>query len=810
MTRGSTPPNASNPFGAGSGSTPGRAGPQLATPSPSTSIGRYQVLEKIGEGGMGSLFLARDPAIDRLLAIKLLRRGLDTDALRERFAREARAAGRLRHPHIVTVFDVGEHDGDPFIAMEFLAGETLSELIRNNARLSLARRLKLLEELCDGLAYAHRAGLVHRDIKPANLMVDADGVLKILDFGIVRVSDSGMTQAGVLVGTVNYMSPEQVVGAVVDHRSDIFAVGLVAYELISGRQAFAGSIKEGLLNRILNVAFEPLTSVVPGLDAEVASIVDQALKKDPAERYQELARMRNDLARARARIERAEEQAASEAAADAGETAVIAHELTLAEPGPAPPRPASSPAIVQDAERALADGNFRAALTLAGRSAAINPQDRAASDIAAKAEAALLDRGRQLNTAAPASSPSGGVPLPPATAPSAAGLQNTRAVWIAVGTAMLALAIAVIALWSRSRSEPPAPASIARSEPAPASAPQAPPAPREASVPPPPTRGGEASRSPSTPATSTEPPSSSAAEPAQPLPPAVAPAAPKRADRPAVTARSQRPASRSEPPTSAKPDGNAAVPGASTAAPSEAPVAPGAPLRVGGDVPAPRRLRGAQPAYPRDAQAAGIQGTVIIDATIGPDGRVVDARVVRSVRGLDEAALSAVREWQYEPPRYRDAPASVIQAVSVSFELPEPPRTAAAPDSKGLPSSPTPKPPEAPRTAPVPDVQEEIREVLRRYQAAWEGRNIAGLRRIQLLSESEAAQVAATMSEAERLTLDVQVEAITVDPSGRSAVANCAIVRRFKPRRGFEETRTTRNAIRLEKRDAGWLIVSIR
>src|SRR5688500_12872545 len=162
----------------------GRTGPRppaASSPTPSGFISRYQILEKIGEGGMGSLFLARDPAIDRLVAIKLLRRGFDTPELRDRFAREARAAGRLRHPNIVTIFDVGEHDGDPFIAMEFLAGETLHELIQAQARLSLARRLKLLEELCDGLAYAHRAGIIHRDIKPANLLVDSDGVLKILD-----------------------------------------------------------------------------------------------------------------------------------------------------------------------------------------------------------------------------------------------------------------------------------------------------------------------------------------------------------------------------------------------------------------------------------------------------------------------------------------------------------------------------------------------------------------------------------------------------------------------------------------------------
>src|SRR5918994_382696 len=235
--------------GSGSGSASGAGGGRRGASggyTPSGFISRYQILEKIGEGGMGALFLARDPAIDRLLAIKLLRRGFDSDELRSRFAREAKAAGRLRHPNIVTIFDVGEHDGDPFIAMEFLAGETLQELIRHGARLSLARRLKLLEELCDGLSYAHRAGLVHRDIKPANLMVDAEGVLKILDFGIVRLEEGGSTAAGMLVGTVNYMSPEQVHGGEIDHRSDIFAVGLVAYELLTARQAFRGSIKEGL------------------------------------------------------------------------------------------------------------------------------------------------------------------------------------------------------------------------------------------------------------------------------------------------------------------------------------------------------------------------------------------------------------------------------------------------------------------------------------------------------------------------------------------------------------------------------------
>lgn len=435
------------------GSHPGGAaqGSPVATPVPSGFVGRYQILEKIGEGGMGSLYLARDPAIDRLVAIKLLRRGFDTDALRERFAREARAAGRLRHPHIVTIFDVGEHDGDPFIAMEFLAGETLGELVRHGAGLSLSRRLKLIEELCDGLAYAHRAGLVHRDIKPANLMVDAEGVLKILDFGIVRVGDSGMTQAGVLVGTINYMSPEQVLGTGVDHRSDIFAVGLVAYELLSGRQAFVGTMNDGLLRRIPNVEIEPLASVVAGLDAEVITIIEQALQKEPADRYQDLARMRNDLARVRVRIEAEEERAALAGSSDSPETAVIASQDTA--PGvliEAPP--GSGAGLLADAERALAAGNYRYALTVAGRAAAVNPHDRSPSGIVARAEAALLERGRTYDPAfAPVPRSGPGAPAAALPAPSSQGgtASTQRANYVAVGVALTALLVAGFAVWSQ-------------------------------------------------------------------------------------------------------------------------------------------------------------------------------------------------------------------------------------------------------------------------------------------------------------------------------------------------------------------------
>ncbi|ODS52581.1 MAG: hypothetical protein ABS36_16145 [Acidobacteria bacterium SCN 69-37] len=270
-----------------------------------TTIGRYEILGAIGRGGMGALFLALDPKLDRQLAIKLLRD--DDDDLRERFAREARAAARLRHPNIVTIFDVGEHDGQPFIAMEYIQGQTLAEVVRGNVAMPLVRKLELMEALCDGLGFAHRRGIIHRDVKPANLMIDADGSLKILDFGIARAAESSsMTQAGMLIGTLNYMSPEQVSGQSVDLRSDLFAVGAVFYELLSYRQAFPGGLMAGILNKILSGQPEPLPAIVQDIDADIVRIVECALEKEPDRRYPDLAAMRQDIAQARLRLSTSE------------------------------------------------------------------------------------------------------------------------------------------------------------------------------------------------------------------------------------------------------------------------------------------------------------------------------------------------------------------------------------------------------------------------------------------------------------------------------------------------------------------------
>src|SRR5262249_27210432 len=249
---------------------------------------------------MGALYLAWDPTLERQIAIKLLRD--DNDEMRERFAREARSVARLRHARIVTIFDVGVYQGQPFIAMEYIQGRTLAQVIEASTPMPVARKLQLIEELCDGLGFAHRAGIIHRDVKPANLMVDTEGSLKILDFGIARVGP-GMTRAGMLIGTLNYMSPEQVIGKTVDARSDIFAVGGVLYELLAYRQAFAGTLDTGILNKILHEAPDPLPSLVPGLDNEIAAIIDRALEKRPAQRYQEMDAMRRDLLKVRQQLE---------------------------------------------------------------------------------------------------------------------------------------------------------------------------------------------------------------------------------------------------------------------------------------------------------------------------------------------------------------------------------------------------------------------------------------------------------------------------------------------------------------------------
>ena len=269
-------------------------------------IGRYAIVRRLAQGGMGVVFLARDPAIDRPVAIKLMREGLEDARHRERFLREARSIGRMHHKNIVTVFDVGEHEGEPFIAMEYVDGRTLDNIIAHEET-SLIRKLQIIDELCDGLYYAHRAGVVHRDIKPANIMVDTEGTVKILDFGIARGAAAGLTQAGAMPGTPNYMSPEQLTNRSVDHRADIFAVGAVFYELLSGKQAFPGETLSQVVNLIVTAGPKPLSQLRPELDREVVSIVDRCLQRECDLRYSDLGTVRQELARLRRRLDESDQ-----------------------------------------------------------------------------------------------------------------------------------------------------------------------------------------------------------------------------------------------------------------------------------------------------------------------------------------------------------------------------------------------------------------------------------------------------------------------------------------------------------------------
>jgi len=268
--------------------------PSLAEPD---GIGRYKNLERIGRGAMGTVYRAYDPQIGRTVAIKVLLS--DDEELRARFGQEVRTAGTLSHQNIVTVYDFGETDGRPYIVMEYVDGRTLADLMLEGKPFPLSDKIRLMQQLCAALDYAHGRGVIHRDIKPANLMLDRHGDLKVVDFGIAKLGDVQLTRTGDVLGTLTYMSPEQVDHGVVDRRSDIFSVGSVLYELVSSQRAFQGETPSQVMRAILNEQPVALTRVVPHLDPALDRIVRTAMHKDPAQRYQTLAQLAADLARIR-------------------------------------------------------------------------------------------------------------------------------------------------------------------------------------------------------------------------------------------------------------------------------------------------------------------------------------------------------------------------------------------------------------------------------------------------------------------------------------------------------------------------------
>jgi CHASE2 domain-containing sensor protein/tRNA A-37 threonylcarbamoyl transferase component Bud32 len=266
-----------------------------------TNLGRYKVISELGKGAMGKVYKGVDPAINRYVALKTIRLDFVNDPqemaeLKERLFREAQAAGKLSHPNIVTIYDVGSEARLQYIAMEYLEGQTLENMIRRKVKFNFRIIAQIISQICSALEYAHTQGIVHRDIKPANIMVLNDYRVKVMDFGIARVDTSSMTRTGIAMGTPNYIAPELLQGKPVDRRCDIFSLGVVMYEMLLHRRPFRGENLTALIYSIVNSDPEPPSSLDKSIPHIFDRIISKALQKNPAERYQNASEISASLA----------------------------------------------------------------------------------------------------------------------------------------------------------------------------------------------------------------------------------------------------------------------------------------------------------------------------------------------------------------------------------------------------------------------------------------------------------------------------------------------------------------------------------
>src|SRR6202048_570736 len=268
--------------------------------------GRYEITGELGRGAMGVVYKAIDPVIGRTIAVKTIRlseegTGLSRPELLTRFQTEARAAGLLTHPNIVVVFDAGEEEGLYYITMELVEGKSLQALIDSGQGFPLPRILRIMEQTCSALQFAHERNVVHRDIKPANLMLTPDDTVKVTDFGTAKILQFGtQQQTAHVMGTPSYMSPEQVKGRAVDGRSDIFSLGVLLYEILTGEKPFPGQNITTVIYKIVNEEPVPPKQVNPSVHPGISAVVMRALAKDPDQRYQNCREMQEDLRNYRA------------------------------------------------------------------------------------------------------------------------------------------------------------------------------------------------------------------------------------------------------------------------------------------------------------------------------------------------------------------------------------------------------------------------------------------------------------------------------------------------------------------------------
>jgi len=264
------------------------------------SLGRYEILEELGRGAMGIVYKGRDPKLGRLTAIKTIRFTDDFDEdqaekIKEQFYREAGVVAKLSHPNIVTIYDVGEDLELSYLAMEYLEGDSLQKYAERGSLLAIRKCLDVVAQVCDALNYAHSRGIVHRDIKPANIMILENGLVKVTDFGIARATATSKTRTGVIKGTPYYMSPEQISGMKVDGRSDIFSLGVVFYQLLTGELPFGGENLAAIMYQITSVPHDPPTKYNPKIYKAAVAILDRALEKKLEKRYQNARQMGDHL-----------------------------------------------------------------------------------------------------------------------------------------------------------------------------------------------------------------------------------------------------------------------------------------------------------------------------------------------------------------------------------------------------------------------------------------------------------------------------------------------------------------------------------
>ena len=353
-------------------------------------FGRFKVIDELGRGAMGVVYRAQDDMLQRTVAIKtvaLTGSGSERDTHEARFLQEARAAGGLSHPSIVTIYDVGREGNTAFIAMELVEGRDLRELIAD-VSLTPSRSVAIAAAVAEGLAYAHERGIVHRDVKPGNIMVLADGRVKIMDFGIARLTEPAVkTQTGVLLGSPQYMAPEQIIGQPLDHRADVFSLGLVLYEMLTGSRPFQGEDIPELTFKVANLPAAPPSHLAPDLPPVMDFIIARALKKRPDERYANAMEMAKDLHAAMKEVQAADAASAERASAETVPSA----------PDVAPDTGPASPALRDEPIQLRPSPRFDSAEGLARL--AVLPSDehsrsRAGWTVPLKREPRRVDRAR--------------------------------------------------------------------------------------------------------------------------------------------------------------------------------------------------------------------------------------------------------------------------------------------------------------------------------------------------------------------------------------------------------------------------------